>query len=112
MKKDMIKTRCDKCLTDMIIHKSWKDGPDECEDCRTRDSLGIERFRALPTFIKQEGCLSCGHANLGIDVNTESFYITSSCPKCFKVRKYGISGFEFGIKVRTELTPFMEDHDI
>ncbi len=109
MKKDMMKTKCGKCLTDMIIHKSWKDGPDECEDCRTRDSLGIERFRALPTRLKKEGCRYCGHYDLEIDVNTESYYITSRCPKCFKRRTYGITGFELG---RTKLTPFMEDVDI
>lgn len=109
---DWVSANCFKCASHMTIHKNWATGPSICDKCSRGDNLGLDRFRYLPTHIRKEGCVSCGHKRLKLDINQKSFYITSSCPKCSRVRKYGIMGIELGMKVITDFTPFLEEVDI
>ncbi len=107
MKKDMIRVNCQKCGVQKTIHKSWKDGPILCVKCEIGKD-GLDRFRLLPSLLRKEGCLSCGFKRLKIKVDKVSFYVTSRCSRCYRVRRYGINAHE----LRTRVTPFLEEVDI
>ncbi len=106
--RDGVSSNCFNCHVKITIHKSWAAGPVYCRRCGKDDKIGLDRYRSLPSFLEKQGCLSCGSDRLKINMDDQSYRITSICPKCRRIRHYGITGHE----LKSPITPFLEEVDI